>query len=213
MLTRPILLLALSGIFFLGHFAHAGIVTLGNGGTNNIANTSQTSLWIRIYTTANGAASYNLSSIQLKNVSALTESVSYSLYDSTGTSIVNNISGTRTMTNGFMDLSGGNSFAGGATSKTYVLQISGLTSSKYYQSNQRTNLPISNTNYFTKAYEQTSLIDNNVLANAQDSFAATLTISVPEPSTFLLMGLTMLAGIAFVIIKPYSLKKIHKQPV
>ncbi len=117
------------------------------------------------------------------------------------------------MTNGFMDLSGGNSFAGGATSKTYVLQISGLTSSKYYQSNQRTNLPISNTNYFTKAYEQTSLIDNNVLANAQDSFAATLTISVPEPSTFLLMGLTMLAGIAFVIIKPYSLKKIHKQPV
>ena len=115
------------------------------------------------------------------------------------------------MTNGLLDLSGENSFAGGSTAKTYVLEIGGLLNNSYYQSSQRQNLPVSNTSYFTQAYEQTDLT-NSGITDAAHSFAATLTISVPEPSTFLLMGLTMLAGIAFVIIKPHSLKKIHKQP-
>ena len=132
--------------------AYGGVVTLGNGGATSSVTTGTFNLYIRLYTTPNGAASFNLKSIQLKSSGNTTDTVVFRLYDSTGTSIINNITGSGTMTNGFLDLSGKNSFAGGNSAKVYVLEIAGLANSTYYGSSQRTNLPISDTTYFSKAY-------------------------------------------------------------
>ena len=195
--------------------AYGDVVTLGDGGNTSVENTLTTSLWIRFTTVANGAAAYNLTSIKLRGTASDT-GVTYKLYNSSGGSIINSISGSRTMTNGLLDLTGENSFAGGSTSATYVLEIAGLAASTYLRSNAGTStqsgaalfLPSSDTGILTNAYEQIGLTDSTRVGGGS-SYAVTLSISVPEPSTFFLMGSVLLTAIVFTCAN--SFRKCQKK--
>jgi hypothetical protein len=199
--------------------AYGGVVTLGNGADTNSLNTLTTSFWIRFSTVANSATSFNLTSIKLIG-SGSDSAVSYKLYDRTGTSLVNSISGSGTMSNGSLSLTGKNSFGGGGTSATYVLQISGLNSSTYYRSSYGTSsqsgaalyLPSSNTGFLTNAYEQTSLTDSTRVGGGS-SYAVTLSITaaVPEPGTFFLMGTVLLVACIFTCLNSIRKNKSRKR--
>jgi len=104
------------------------------------------------------------------------------------------------MQSGLLDLTGENSFAGGSTANTYVLEISGLLTDTYLRSDSGTstqgnNLPSSDTGILS-GYEQKSLTDSARVGGGS-SYAVTLSIAVPEPSTFFLMGSVLLTAIVF----------------
>ena len=214
MFVRFAIVLAICAYILPFEKAYGGVVTLGNRGHTNIINAITTSLWIRFTTVANGAAAYNLTSIYLRGTAS--DSVTYKLYNSSGGAIINSISGTRTMTNGLLDLTGENSFAGSSASATYVLEIAGLAASTYLRSNAGTStqsgaalyLPSSDTGIITHAYEQIGLTDSTRVGGGS-SYAVTLSISVPEPSTFFLMGSVLLTAIVFTCAN--SFRKCQKK--
>ena len=214
MFVRFAIVLAICAYILPFEKAYGGVVTLGDRGTTSVTNALTTSLWIRFTTVANGAAAYNLTSIYLRGTAS--DSVTYKLYNSSGGAIINSISGSRTMTNGLLDLTGENSFAGGSTSATYVLEIAGLAASTYLRSNAGTStqsgaalyLPSSDTGILTNAYEQLGLTDSGRVGGGS-SYAVTLSISVPEPSTFFLMGSVLLTAIVFTCAN--SFRKCQKK--
>ena len=215
MFVRFAIVLAICAYILPFEKAYGGVVTLGNRGHTNVINALTTSLWIRFTTVANGAAAYNLTSIYLRGTATDT-GVTYKLYNSSGGAIINSISGTRTMTNGLLDLTGENSFAGGSTSATYVLEIAGLAARTYLRSNAGTStqsgatlyLPSSDTGILTNAYEQLGLTDSKRVGGGS-SYAVALSISVPEPSTFFLMGSVLLTAIVFTCAN--SFRKCQKK--
>ena len=215
MFVRFAIVLAICAYILPFEKAYGGVVTLGDSGHTNVLNANTTSLWIRFTTVANGAAAYNLTSIYLRGTATDT-GVTYKLYNSSGGAIINSISGTRTMTNGLLDLTGENSFAGGSTSATYVLEIAGLEASTYLRSNAGTStqsgaalyLPSSDTGILTNAYEQLGLTDSKRVGGGS-SYAVALSISVPEPSTFFLMGSVLLTAIVFTCAN--SFRKCQKK--
>ena len=216
MFVRFAIVLAICAYILPFEKAYGGVVTLGDRGTTSVTNAITTSLWIRFTTVANGAAAYNLTSIYLRGTATDT-GVTYNLYNSSGGAIINSISGARTMTNGLLNLTGENSFAGGSTSATYVLEIAGLAASTYLRSNAGTStqsgaalyLPSSDTGIITHAYEQLGLTDSTRVGGGS-SYAVTLSISaVPEPSTFFLMGSVLLTAIVFTCAN--SFRKCQKK--
>ena len=214
MFVRFAIVLAICAYILPFEKAYGGVVTLGDSGHTNVINAITTSLWIRFTTVANGAAAYNLTSIYLRGTAS--DSVTYKLYNSSGGAIINSISGSRTMTNGLLDLTGQNSFAGGSTSATYVLEIAGLEASTYLRSNAGTStqsgaalyLPSSDTGILTNAYEQKGRTDSTRVGGGS-SYAVALSISVPEPSTFFLMGSVLLTAIVFTCAN--SFRKCQKK--